>query len=706
MTPVDTLGEPVTVVDTLGEPVVLINNDGTPAFLAYSAKTYLGGVAPYHWLDFVNNRALYASVDVGDVTQATGYSFTRASQGYYQNADGTLTLFGYNLLTWSEDFSNAAWTKSNTTAGVDTITASSTGASREVNRGFTSTSGTAYTFSLELKQGNTAQSEFAIIDQGVAVYRGRLTYATGAVTAVSGSPALTVLALSGGWFRVSISVTIPSGGSDSIHITPNTDASSTAGDFCYVRNAQLEPSASLGSYVPTTTSAAGALRRGDRGVLIEGSRTNVARWSEDISNAAWNKLSGGTATSANTFDFTSTSGSGFETSLDLTASAGTAVTASAWFSGSGEIRISVLDASGSFAGTHQSITLTSTPTRVSVTRTLVDANALLRVSNVSGSAVTGAKIERLQLEAGAFPSSYIPTVAASATRAADVLTYTVNGTAELAAIAATQPELVTNPGPFTNTTGWTVSGGTLSVVDGSLVVTSTGAGTVYITQNFTSVVGQSYYCSASTTGSGIAINTYRIGPFTNFMFTIPVNGSVLGQSTDTDTTSAVTMFMTAAGAGETWRLNSISIKPIPAGTAAIYPLSLWAEFERAVDTGGTEVIAQVDNGSNNDSVNLCVNSTGTFRTFVTTGGAVQADQQSGATIAVNATTKAALRVATNDTKNALNGTLTTADTSVTLPATPTLLLIGRSDLPPFGYIRRLAIIQGAGTDANLTAMTS
>jgi hypothetical protein len=133
MTPVDTLGEPVTVVDALGEPVVLINEDGTPAFLAYSAKTYLGGVEPYHYADFINNRMLYAGADVGTVAGGTGYSFTRASDGYYTNSDGTLTLFGSgalrrgdrgvliegartNLLLRSQEFDNAAWLKGGSAA--------------------------------------------------------------------------------------------------------------------------------------------------------------------------------------------------------------------------------------------------------------------------------------------------------------------------------------------------------------------------------------------------------------------------------------------------------------------------------------------------------------------------------------------------------------------------------------------------------------
>jgi hypothetical protein len=181
MTPVDTLGEPVTVVDALGEPVVLINEDGTPAFLAYSAKTYLGGVAPYHWLDFVNNRALYAGADVGNVTQATGYSFTRASDGYYTNSDGTLTLFGSgalrrgdrgvliegsrtNSVIWSQDFSNAAWTATGTTltsgqadpaGGTAAFTLNGSGSFPRIQATAITTTAAAWTISVYVRRGGS-----------------------------------------------------------------------------------------------------------------------------------------------------------------------------------------------------------------------------------------------------------------------------------------------------------------------------------------------------------------------------------------------------------------------------------------------------------------------------------------------------------------------------------------------------------------------
>ena len=47
--------------------------------LAAQAKAYLGGQQPEFWFDFINNRCLYDSVDVGPVTSAPGWSVTGGS---------------------------------------------------------------------------------------------------------------------------------------------------------------------------------------------------------------------------------------------------------------------------------------------------------------------------------------------------------------------------------------------------------------------------------------------------------------------------------------------------------------------------------------------------------------------------------------------------------------------------------------------------
>jgi len=143
---------------------------------------------------------------------------------------------------------------------------------------------------------------------------------------------------------------------------------------------------------------------------------NLVFNSADVTNASWNKLSGGTAASATTFNFTSTFGSGFENQTAVTLAAGTNVVASFFASGSGTIQIGIVDGSGAFGSTFTTVVLTGTLTRYSVSRTLVDANALLRVRNTSGVAVTGATCTQMQLEPVTYqtaPGTYNATTTAA-----------------------------------------------------------------------------------------------------------------------------------------------------------------------------------------------------------------------------------------------------------------------------------------------------
>jgi hypothetical protein len=135
---------------------------------------------------------------------------------------------------------------------------------------------------------------------------------------------------------------------------------------------------------------------------------------------------------------------------------------------------------------------------------------------------------------------------------------------------------------------------------------------------------------------------------------------------------------------------------------------LWSEFERAVDTGAVEKqISLWLNLSNNAF--LEIGSTDLATATVNAGGATVFSEIVAGTVAIGTVTKLASRVALNDMRAAKGGTLSALDSSAALPSNPTTLTIGaRTDGVQylFGYIRRIAVIQGAGTDANLQAMTT
>jgi hypothetical protein len=139
-----------------------------------------------------------------------------------------------------------------------------------------------------------------------------------------------------------------------------------------------------------------------------------------------------------------------------------------------------------------------------------------------------------------------------------------------------------------------------------------------------------------------------------------------------------------------------------------YPIQLWSEFERAVDTGTNEFVFVTDNNTSNERAVLRVSAADLGQLLITAGGAAQATI-GATTLAINTVCKLAGRVNTNSAQLATNGTLGTEDTSVTLPTDPTLLRVGSDQAgaaQAFGYIRRIAVIQGAGTDAQLQSMTS
>ena len=145
-------------------------------------------------------------------------------------------------------------------------------------------------------------------------------------------------------------------------------------------------------------------------------------------------------------------------------------------------------------------------------------------------------------------------------------------------------------------------------------------------------------------------------------------------------------------------------------SALTYPLSLFAEFERVVDTGGGEFLLQIDAGAATNRVVLSVESTDKLNIAVTSGGAGQGGVEPNVTLTVGSTVrKGASRTGTNTIQAALGGTLGSEDTTCTAPSTPTAVRFGSNSTgagQPFGYLRRASIWPRALTDSELTTVTS
>ena len=400
------------------------------------------------------------------------FDFTRASAATRVNEQGLIEKERGNLLTYSNDFSNAAWSKTRITitggqadkdGGTDAFLLNSTATAQSSVIIQYYVSSDVATRSVYAKAGSvnfialfTTNNQSAYFD-----------LSNGTIgTTTSGIIYAKIESAGNGWYRCSIAVN----NEDNIYIflsQSNGSTSTNTGDNIYIQDAQLEEGLVARDYIETTTTAVyeGITDNVPRldytdascpALKLEPQRTNLVTQSEYFDDAAWTKQTGVTivpnsATSPDGYQnadlLYSTTGANKRIYQTAAISSGASYTFSVFAKSAGKDFVFFVDidnvqntiwfnlSNGTFStpveGTATMVDYGNGWYRCSLTTTSTSTTGFsyFGVSDTSGSVTftesgtDGVLFYGAQLEAG-YLTSYIPTYGTSVTFASDSCTKT------------------------------------------------------------------------------------------------------------------------------------------------------------------------------------------------------------------------------------------------------------------------------------------
>ena len=376
------------------------------------------------------------------------FTFNRTTTGTYTDSDGYIQEMPYNLLTYSNDFSQWSLASGGSIDVNQTISPDGTQNATKLN---TTSASSRVQQSISLSGINTMSIFVKYAGNDVTVRFERNTTndrcsfdvsSQGVVfdSKESGIISYNIEQFSNDWYRISCSY---DGGS---YFQFNGDITGNAGSV-YIYGAQINKGSSAKTYFPTTTRLnmprVDYLNNSKGSLILEPQRSNLVTYSSDFSDSSWFKLGLGTASTAIvTTDYaTSPEGLNNATRLQVDLNGGTTSSdqsliydAFAVSSGDNTRSIYVKSNDGNtydvyFGGTLSSYEIkevTSEWTRIDATRNFASAGTGYLSIGLRGGTGCSDNADILiygaQVEAGSYPTTLINTSGSSVTRNADACT--------------------------------------------------------------------------------------------------------------------------------------------------------------------------------------------------------------------------------------------------------------------------------------------
>jgi hypothetical protein len=377
----------------------------------------------------------------GDLT------WTRGSDAFRTNASGLIQRVPWNLLSYSEEFSNAYWNKitstitaNTTTAPNGTLTADTLNVTAVTYSGLgRAITGVSANYNVSIYAKKNTKSWLYLIDVQGTGARAWFDLDNGVLGTVANGYTATITNVGDGWYRCTLSnnnaqalAYYQLGLADANNgITPTSSGSA------FIWGAQLVEGTTAQTYLPTTDRLNFPRLDYTYGscpaVLAEPQRTNLCTYSNAFTNASWLTTNITVSDNSQTGIDGNTSAALITTSStsnfllkEIGVTAGTVYTFSFYIKRGTmtDLKYRVRDVSNSVdivtPTSYYSQTNASTFTRISVTITAPTGCTSIRFYPFSDTGSIGTAIlTQAQVEAGSYATTIIPTTTASATRVAD-----------------------------------------------------------------------------------------------------------------------------------------------------------------------------------------------------------------------------------------------------------------------------------------------